>query len=74
MRKRVGYESSGFEVQVRPWVAIFFLLIEKLSITGQKFCVLKIAATVYERDNCIDAAQLRSVKVILHETIRNDDF
>ena len=33
----VAYERFEFEVQVRPWVAICFLLIEKLSITGQKF-------------------------------------
>ena len=33
-----GYERSEFEVQVLPWVAIFFqFLIERLSITGQKF-------------------------------------
>ena len=25
VRERLGYERSGFEVQVRPWVAIFFL-------------------------------------------------
>ena len=38
--ERLGYERSGFEVQVRPCVAIFFLFywIEMISITGQKFC------------------------------------
>ena len=35
--ERLGYERSGFEVQVRPWVAIFLSCwIETLSITGQK--------------------------------------
>jgi len=35
--ERVGYEGSGFELQVRPWVAIFFLFHSNTFITGQKF-------------------------------------
>ena len=40
-----------------------FFLIETLSITDQKFClfvlsVLKMAATVYERDNCVSEVDL----------------
>ena len=50
----VGYERSGFEVPIPPWYAIFFLSsMETLSITGQmKFLsVLKMAVTVYQKDN-----------------------
>ena len=44
-----GRQLSGLSrnaPQARPWVAIFFFLIETLSMTGQK---LKMAATVYGR-------------------------
>ena len=49
------------KVRVPPWVAIFFLfLIETLSITGQKFSkCLKMAPTVYEKDNCVAGTLLR---------------
>ena len=50
----LGYERSGFEVRILPWYAIFVLSsMETLSITGQMnfLCVLKMAATVYQRDN-----------------------
>ena len=57
LTERLGYERCGFEVRVRPWVAILFILIETLSITGQKFSkCLKMAATVYQRDSCIGAS------------------
>ena len=40
MRKRVGYERSEFEVQVRPWIAIFFLLIKKtFNNRSKNFCL-----------------------------------
>ena len=51
--ERSGYERCGFEVQVRSWVVIFlFFWIETLSMTKKFLSVLKMAATVYERDNC----------------------
>ena len=39
---------SGFD----PGLRSSFFLIETLAITGQKFCVFKMAATVYDRDHC----------------------
>ena len=42
---------TGFEVQVRPWVAIFFLFSRNAINNRSKF-LSKMAATVYERDNC----------------------
>ena len=40
--------KSRFDLGLR----FSFSLIETLSITGQNLSVLKMAATVYERDNC----------------------
>ena len=52
--KSVGYQRSEFEVRIPPWYAIIFLSsMETLSISGQMnfLSVLKMAATVYQRDN-----------------------
>ena len=48
--ERLRYERSGFEVQVRPWAAIYFLFNRSTPITGQKFSVshAKVTASVYE--------------------------
>ena len=51
--ERLGYERSGFEAWFDPGLPFSFFFIGKLSITGQKcLSVVKMVATVYERDNC----------------------
>ena len=45
-------EGPGSRSRFDPGLRFSFLLIETLSITGQIF-VLKMAATVYKRDNCV---------------------
>ena len=47
------WDSKG--LGSNPGLGFSFLLIETLSKTGQRFSlsVLQMAATVYERDNCV---------------------
>ena len=53
--KTLGYEGSGFDAWFDPGLRFSFFFIETLSTKGRKFLsVVKMEATVYERDNCVD--------------------
>ena len=51
----LGYEGSGFDAWFDLGLRFSFFFIETLSTKGRKFLsVVKMVATVYERDNCVD--------------------
>ena len=45
---RLGYERYGFGAQVGAWVTIFFLF--NRNAFSNRSSILKMTATVYERD------------------------
>ena len=67
LTERLGYERCGFEVRVRPWVAILFIFDRNAFNNRSKISkCLKMAATVYQRDSCIGASVFWSCSLKWH--------